>query len=340
MAERPRDIDERAWQEALDWIFEIDRKQEDPATAAALHAWLAKNDAHARAYEQARLIWELSPRVSAASTGTWPRMGAPEAALARSAAHTAPHTKTPARRFGGRLLLAGVGALAASLLLFVLGNLPTEFWADYATRVGEAKTVALDDSTHIHLNTDSAIQVAYGPAAREVELLRGEAFFDVARDERRPFIVTVGTTRIEVRGTQFDVRLDASRLSVSVAKGQVAVSTGRHGALRSGVLAAGESVRIDLATDLVQRGRIHPGQIAAWRDGRLIVERWTVAQVLDEIGRHHRGYVLLHADDLGDKRVSGVYDLTRPADAVRAVVHAYGGRVIEISPYLLIVSGH
>jgi transmembrane sensor len=70
----------------------------------------------------------------------------------------------------------------------------------------------------------------------------------------------------------------------------------------------------------------------------LIVEEWSVAQVLDELGRYHRGVILLRDQELGARLVSGFYDLTRPVEAVRAVAQAHGGRLREIGPWLLVVS--
>lgn len=337
MADRSSDNDQRIWQEALDWVFALDRDPDDPALAAALRAWLSADAAHARAYEEARLIWDLSPRIRPEFAESR-RAPAPSAAAPRRPRPGAMAGGQPVRRIGRRGFLAG-GAIAAGLSLVALGGGWTALRADYATDVGERKLVTLEDGSRVHLNTDTALRVVYGPEQRRVELLRGEALFDVARDERRPFAVIAGTARIEVLGTRFDTRLDASFLSVLVEEGRVAIGVDGHDVLGGTALTRGEGVRIDLATGNARRNAAKPQEATAWRKGLLIVERWTVAQVLDEIGRYHRGYILLRDDVLAARPVSGVYDLTRPVEAVRAVTRAYGGKVTEISPYLLVVSG-
>jgi len=344
MAERPDDVDQRIWQEALDWLFKVDRQPADPAVAASLQAWLSQDVAHARAYEQARLIWDLSPHVPPAFADRWQEHGAATLPRTRRAMlqHAPVQRRRPAfaisrSRISRRKLVGG--ALAAGAALLVVDGVWTDFRADHVSAVGATKLVTLADGSRAHLDTDTAIRVAYGPTDRHVELLRGQAFFDVTRDEARRFVVTARSARIEVLGTRFDARLDRSTLRVAVEAGQVAVGVDGRDVLAGGPLASGDSVRVDLTTGIAQQGRTQPENIAAWRRGQLIVDRWTVAQVLDEIGRYHRGHILLRDDVLGARTVNGVYNLTRPVEAVRAVAEAFGGRVTALTSYLLIVSG-
>jgi transmembrane sensor len=108
-------------------------------------------------------------------------------------------------------------------------------------------------------------------------------------------------------------------------------------------LTRGDVLSLDLATGQVRRDSAPPETIAAsmaaWREKRLVVENWTVAQVLNEIGRYHRGAIMLRDPALGARRVSGFYDLTRPVEAARAVAGVHGGRLTEVGPWLVLVSG-
>jgi transmembrane sensor len=324
MAEQPDDVDQRAWQAALDWLFALERRPDDPAVAAALRAWLSESDMHRRAYDQARLIWDLAPRAQPAFRDQWHRQGWP-----------ARPQRSPASR---RRLLLGGGALAAGLALLAVNGEWTAFRSDYATKAGETKTVALDDGTRIQLNTDTALRLSDGPTHRAAELLQGEAFFSVAPDGQRPFTVAARSSRIEVLGTQFNVRLDGSRLAVIVTEGEVAVGVGGHAMTRDEPLRRGDRLRVDLATGRRERDSVRPEHAAAWRNGQLIVERRTVAAVLDEIGRYHRGVILLRDAQLGATTINGVYDIAHPIEAVRAVAEGAGGQVTAIGPYVLIVS--
>jgi transmembrane sensor len=327
VTERPDDIDDRAWNEAFDWLVAIDRGSDDPAVAAAFQSWLAPSRTHAVAYAQVRMVWATAPHLEPALASRRHHRQAPEAR---------PLAAMP--RIGRRQWLVGAGALAASVALFAATDGWTDLWADYVTATGETSKVTLTDGTRLQLDTDTALRVSYGPGARDVTLLRGRAFFDVAHDTTRPFAVTAGAARASVLGTRFDMRLDGSIVSVAVEEGRVAVSLNGRNVLQRDALASGESLRLDPTTGLARQAVVAPAAIAAWREGRLIVEGWSVAQVLEELGRYHRGVILLRDQELGARLVSGFYDPTRPVEAVRAVAQAHGGRLREIGPWLLIVS--
>ncbi len=319
MADLPADRDQRAWQEALDWIFALDRSPGDQGVMAGLQDWLGRQPENARAWAEARSIWDIAPRLAEVA----PVLVAP--VLAVPAEPVRPGLR-PSRR---RWLVGGGLALAAGLAGVSLAPLARRLGADFATGVGERRDIALPDGSRVLLNTDSTLSVDFTAGRRLVTLSRGEAFFTVARDPARPFVVAAATARAEALGTAFGVRLDTAAVDVAVATGLVGLGNAQ--------LKAGESGRFDLATGVVTKG----GGVdlsLAWRQGQLVVDRWPVTRVLDELGRYHQGRILLRDGDLGRRPVSGVYDLNRPAEAVRAVVAAAGGRVTELTPWLLVVS--
>src|SRR5690606_29474815 len=90
-------------------------------------------------------------------------------------------------------------ALAASLLLAVAAGFIAYQWTDkqdtYRTAIGDIKSLRLADGSQVTLNTDSTLHVAITAAERRIELDHGEAFFDVAQDPARPFVVRAGGKR-------------------------------------------------------------------------------------------------------------------------------------------------
>ena len=99
--------------------------------------------------------------------------------------------------------------IAATLLIFIgLGAL---FFLDsdsnFGTTAGETKTLVLGDGTKVHLNAASSLEVSkkFNESKREV-FLEGEAFFEVTRDENRPFTVTTSSSSTAVLGTQFNLK--------------------------------------------------------------------------------------------------------------------------------------
>jgi transmembrane sensor len=91
----------------------------------------------------------------------------------------------------------------------------------YATRVGELKTIVLNDQSTVRLNTNSLVEVDYRPNERRIRLVKGEALFDVAKDPRRRFVVHASDNTVRAVGTRFSVRLLRDQFEVVVSEGVV-----------------------------------------------------------------------------------------------------------------------
>ena len=292
------------WDCALDWLLRVKAAPRDPLLLAQRDAWVAEDASHAAAYRQAEQLWRL--------TGAVP-----------------PTARWPARwRRGGLVLVAA--ALAICLMLsLATSNL---LRADYRTGASETRDVALPDGSTVSLDADSAI--ALGPD-RAVELLAGRAFFQVKRDPAHAFTVTADETRVTVLGTAFDVLLSERSVTVAVQSGSVSVA----GSSQSVTLQSGQRAIVDCADGAITAATVGTTGIAAWRSGKLVVEGVPVAEVIEELDRHHSGVILLRDPVLGARRITGVFDLHDPEAAVRAVLRPYGGQILAITPYLLVVQG-
>lgn len=318
-------MDDQVWTEAFDWMVELDRAPNDPAITTGFNAWLARRQSHAEIYAQIRKVWETAPHLSPTLTDQWQqRPSARVMAL------------PPRRRALSRRQWFAGAAAAGVAAAFAAGSL-TDLRADHATGTGERKAIDLADGSQMQLDTNSAVCVAFGPDQREIVLLRGRAFFAVVKDVQRPFVVTAGRAQAVALGTKFDVRRDDGHVAVAVEEGQVAVTLNGRDLLKR-ALRGGDALTVDLATGIAQETHLAPEAMGAWREDRLVVDDWTVAAVLDELGRYYSGMIVLRDPALGTRRVSGIYDLRRPVDAIRAVAETQGGRVTEISPWLSIVS--
>src|SRR4029077_19161785 len=94
---------------------------------------------------------------------------------------------------------------------------------DASTDIGERSLLVLADGSKVTLNTASAVHADYTGPERRVTLVRGEAFFDVAKDHTRPFVVSAGSRNVIAVGTAFDVRLQDRRVRVTLVEGKVRV---------------------------------------------------------------------------------------------------------------------
>lgn len=293
---------DRAWAEAMDWVFRLAESPMDAPLRERLEQWREADPANARAYEQARTIWDAAP-------------------------HLRPVPATmPSRR---RFLLSG-GALAAGVAL-TLGHWKRieNLRADYATAVGERRMVELGDGIRLTLNTDSALRILAEDDGPRLDLLRGEVFVQ----SPRALEVALGDTLVSTRPGAVNLRRAAPTPAVTVESGAAAVILEES----SELLDAGQEAAWDATTGRWQR-RPAGRETAPWRDGRLVVGNWPVARVLEELERYHPGRIMLTDRALGAELISGVYNLNRPTDAVRAVAQAFGATVREVTPYMLVVA--
>lgn len=176
------------------------------------------------------------------------------------------------------------GALAASVAVAAFGGwyaLDQQGPAVYATTTGEHRTIALDDGSKVMMNGGSEVRVA-DSGARHVELVRGEALFEVRHDDRRPFIVMAGETRLVDLGTVFNVVVRDEAMDVAVAEGAVLYqSGGREVHLNPGDALA----RRDARSAPVLR-RAAPDTIGTWRTGYLQYDDVALDTVAGDLARN------------------------------------------------------
>lgn len=303
--------------EAVDWLLRLQASPDDPALQADHAAWLAASDGHRRAWQSIQRVWGLS--------GDLEQAEATVVAL-------------PRRRRVRRVLGIGLAALAACVAFYLAPILKLRLEADHMTSVAELREVRLEDGSVVTLDAGSAIAVRYGAARREVALLVGRAFFQVVPAQDRPFVVLADEVRISVVGTAFDVRSAGDGVTVDVQSGtvEVAVTDGTQGAPKT--LTRGERVSVGRRDRKVVRSAVVPDDVASWREHRLIVDGAPLGEVIEELERHHAGAIVLRDRALAARRVTGVFDLRRPLEALEAVARSQHASVTEITPYLLLLS--
>ena len=187
------------------------------------------------------------------------------------------------------------GALAASLALVVsmvgfnrMVQTPAPEPLQYASAIAETKTIRLDDGSLITLSGATEAAVTYTDETRNIELVRGSAYFDVARDEKRPLVVQVADTAVRVVGTSFGVRLGPNNVSVAVTEGRVAISdiSSENQIATIGALEAGERIVATLDGAVVESGAADIGSDLAWIEGRLVFDGAALIDVANDINRY------------------------------------------------------
>lgn len=302
-------------EEAADWLLR-NREADQPASGrAAFQAWLDRDPENLRAY---RAVERL--------------MGEARTAIASDPALRDLDVKPagPARPIAG-LLLAAI--LAGTL--FTAFDGPMRLRADVIAGTGEMPVVTLADGSVVQLNAASAIAYDDDGSRRTVRLLRGQAYFEVAHDPRRPFTVEAGDTRVTALGTAFDVRLGEARTDVAVTENAVLVAfdSPDRAPLRVG---EGEQMAYDHATG---ESRLEPGDglaAHAWRRGLLIVDNAPLSDVVEDMNRHFFGRIVIVGDALSQRRVSGTLAIADTAAALAYLEQAMQVTTTRIGPLIVI----
>ncbi|WP_317932838.1 FecR family protein [Halioxenophilus sp. WMMB6] len=123
------------------------------------------------------------------------------------------------------LPVAGVGAAAILVQAVFIWGFPKEHYqASFISSIGQQRTLNLPDGSEVWLNTNSVVDVDFTRAVRHINLVRGEAYFKVAKDAQRPFEVYTGSNMVQAVGTAFLIRKKSDAIQVTVTEGKVNVA--------------------------------------------------------------------------------------------------------------------
>lgn len=300
-----REIDE----EAADWAARLDG-DDDASHDTALKVWLDQDRRHAGALLRAQAALGLIDRAQAV-------YGMPADDVLRR--------RPPSRR---TVIVAGATAAMAASLGAV--GLWTAGAQRYQTRLGEIRRVPLPDGSVIAINTQSSLDVSMRPRLRRVQLRHGEAWFEVAKDATRPFVVTVGDTRVRAVGTAFSVRRLANGAGVMVTEGVVETWT-RGQAGRGTRVEAGDKITVDWSAGAAAAVIAAPSEIErslAWRSGQIALDGDRLADAVAEFNRYNERQILVQDSALANERLVGVFRLNEPDSFAEAVAATLGVKAV------------
>lgn len=179
--------------------------------------------------------------------------------------------------------------------------------ADYVTGAGQKSVVDLPDGTRVTLDADSALDVVFANGRRDVRLLNGQAFFDVAHDRAHPFAVQAGGRVVTALGTQFDVRLTSEAVRVVLVEGSVSVASalGRP---------SEPSVRLQpgqvFAASKGAVGEVSPANLdeaLAWKQGVVEFRDQPLSEAVDVLNRYTRAKIVVRDPKVAALRITGAF---------------------------------
>ncbi|MET0987629.1 MAG: FecR domain-containing protein [Steroidobacteraceae bacterium] len=305
---------------AAAWLAIMDRGELSYEQRQQLHAWLEENARHADAFLRLARLW-----------------GQMDALQVLAQQKSAPKAES---RIVGRRLALGAAAGAIVCVAALLAPGPSTWFAQdsqaptervYETDVGEQSHARLDDGSVIALNTRSKLRVRYQETERSIDLISGEANFEVAKNPQVPFVVYAGNGAVRAVGTAFNVRVrDGNSVDVTVAEGTVQVTAGtaatKHSssertesALKQLTLKRGGVANYG---DAIQTyGYVTPEKLAqnlAWKNGKWIFAGESLAMVVAEANRYSSTPIEIADPAIGGVRVGGYFDV----GDVNALLHA------------------
>jgi transmembrane sensor len=286
---------------AVEWLVRLQRPSVTEADWLAFDAWLATSPEHVAAYDEA-LAFDLEFDLGAVEAP-------PPAKVAAMRPRPRAARRHPARR--AWVWSAGAALAAAFVVGAVLLPLTAGSETVYSTGVGERRTVTLEDGSRIDLNAHSRVTVRFARGVRHVTLGDAQAFFDVAKDPRRPFVIDAGDTQVRVVGTAFDVRHHDGVVAVAVQRGVVEVRPGTADHPTPIRLLPGEG----LSHIEGQAGtRLRPvaiDEITSWREGRLIYRDQPLSLIVADLNRQFARPMKLGDAHAANLRLSGVLIVDR-----------------------------
>lgn len=307
---------QRIEQEAANWFAKTRGTRLTHAEHEAFQDWLNANPAHRKAYQETESYWRSQLFADALA----------EIPLSSAKPHRQPNKY---RRFG-RIALA----VSVLLAIFILQDFRHCLYADYCTATGETRSLNLTDGSTVTLAPDSAIRVSLQGQTRQIQLVNGEAFFDVRRNPEQPFVVDSRYSQTRVLGTQFIVRENPTSDTVTVVHGVVSVSQ-PHG--QPAILKVNDQITVS-AENAETVTQVSAAKSSAWTKGHLVFENATLVEVAAELNRYRRGLIIVKNDSLKELKVSGRFSLREPNKALDALEQTLPIRVYRITPLLTIIS--
>jgi len=305
----PRSPRTRAQEEAAEWLARLGNHSISTKTVREFRDW-RDDPANDAAYEEAEAYWEASGEQAADPE----IMRMTQEALARGRLRDGWRAWLRGPRLAGALTLASLVGAGVTVLAV------QQLYPTYATQDIEQKVVRLEDGSRVHLNVDSQVRIDFRGGERRIALTRGEAFFDVAHDAARPFIVEAGGARIRALGTKFDVRRLNGDVRITLLQGSVQVSPERGpGSL---VLAPNQEAVVGRG-GAIRKTASDAARATGWTTGRLVFRDTPLAAAVAEVNRYSDRKVELASADLAGRPVSGFFDVGDSESFARGVADLF-----------------
>lgn len=345
-----RSEEDRLLEEASRWFLVLRAAEPTADMRAQFSAWCGQHPLHESSYRKVVATWEAVGANAAADELVVARREAVE--RARPAARRPSADSSDRRWWVGRA--GSLAAIAAGLVLIVAVRLwpPREPVQSYVTVVGERRSLSLSDKSRVTLDSESRIAVRYSDTDRSVELIAGQAYFDVASDPIRPFEVKVADETVVAHGTEFNIERRDEEVSVTLIAGRVTVTGAQvaaanrpdgHGTLptqtTSYELVPGEQLNIGKNGEVHSRRNVSVEHVTAWQLGKIVMQDQPLSDACARMNRYSRVKIVVQDEAAARLSVSGVFGAGDTAAFAEALESLFALRAVRVgSDSILLVS--
>ncbi|MEL0254280.1 MAG: FecR domain-containing protein [Novosphingobium sp.] len=256
--------------------------------------------------------------------------------VAEASIEEEPAAPTADRSFSRWTRRGLMGAAAASVVGAYLAFRIGDSAANFETRVGEIRRLPLADGSVMTMNSASQIKVDLAQDVRQIALLKGEAWFEVAKDAKRPFIVQVGDVQVRAVGTAFSVRTRGTAVEVLVTEGVVETSakhdTNLKLTLKGGDRAiVGASALVDFETGQ----STNVDRALAWRSGMIDLNGTPLSSAAEEFNRYNQRQIVIGDPAIAAEQFDGLFRVNDPDGFAEAVKASLGVHINTAEPGII-----
>lgn len=300
--------------EAAEWFGLMREPEVSKVDQGRFAQWLVESPVHVREYLSVSETWgalKVTPDWPEDSTQSLLATVRTAKATNVASLETGSIEKQPVRvRRWAYSIAASVAVAVGALMAWQLSSR-----ADvYSTGRGEQRSIVLSDGSIVQLNTLTKMTVRFDAGKRRIELTRGEAFFRVSRDARRPFDVATADAVVRVLGTEFNVYNGPKGTRVAVVEGkvQVAPSNSRQ------PIALSARQSIDIAAGMARESapavKPIPSSQAptAWMQRRIVFDNDRIDDAVEEFNRYNKLQMTVADPALAALRISGAFSADDP----------------------------
>ena len=299
--------------DASDWVQRLNESN-DQELADQWMEWCRSDPLNLAVFEQMQRLWDGFPQ-------------------ARNADLHSHHVTT---RFSSRNRIFTIAA-SVMLLIGIVGWFALHYPQSQVldTAIGEQRRITLADGSHVDLAPDSRVSTSITLTRRDVRLERGQAFFAVAHEAMRPFIVRVKGLTVTAIGTAFDVRIGPSSTVVTVSEGRVTVmpATNEIGvgpSIGSDTVRAevGQQVTLSETAHRLSVATVDPKIAGSWRSGTLQFVGEPLEDVVGEVNRYSARQIAV-TPAFQQTRFTGTISPSNVGDWLKALEQIYDVEVIQ-----------